>query len=447
MRRIGRYRIHEEIGRGASGVVYLAEDPHLKRRVAVKAYDLPEGLSEEERNEFRERFLREAQAAGALNHPGIVTIHDADEDPDNRLPYIAMEHVDGSSLREIIRSRAPLPADEAMGIALSLADALGVAHEAGIVHRDIKPANILVRASDGSVKLADFGIARLPSSELTRTGETLGSPAYMSPEQFRGETVDGRSDLFSLAVVLYEMLCGEKPFVGSDLASLAYAIVHETPVPVCRRTRARAGLDAFFERALAKEPDRRFQSAASFRDAIRRIIEPSEEASVKPIDPDATLIDHGPARPADPSSGSSPRMARKRHLISLSAGVLVVIAATLFWFFGQRATILLEGRNSLQDGELTLLVDGEEAYSRPLGATRKEARLFGKKLFEYGQEKYEARIGVSPGRHEILARVMAGRDGGPVYEDSAIVAVEPGGDLRIKVVSGRPGSGVSLKID
>ncbi len=447
MQHIGRYRIDGEIGRGATGVVYLAEDPNLRRRLAIKVYNLPEGLGPDEERATRERFLREAQAAGALNHPAIVTVYDADEEPVNRRPYIAMEHVDGSSLREVIRLRGPLPHGEALRIAISLADALSTAHEAGVVHRDIKPANILVRASDGSVKLADFGIARLSSSDLTRTGETLGSPAYMSPEQFRGAIVDGRSDLFSLAVVLYEMLCGEKPFSGTDLGSLAYAIVHETPVPVSRREpRLPAGIDGFFERALAKQPDRRFPDGASFGEALRRILASATKPSPAPVDPGATLVDPHPFHPIGSSIEDARGISGSRHrLVSgVAAGALVLIASALFWFLGNRSALLLEGRNSLEIGELTLIVDGEEVYSRPLGADRKEARLFGKKLFEYGQEQYEARIGVSPGRHEVLARVMAGH-GGSVYQDSAIVVVEPGRDLRMKLITA--GSAISLKIN
>ena len=236
MSKIGRYEIEREIGRGAMGVVYLARDPRLKRRVAVKAFALPDGITEEQKGEFRERFLREAQAAGGLSHRGIVTVYDADED-DERGPFIAMEYVPGKSLGELLESEGRLAPERIVAMAEVLAEALETAHRSGIVHRDLKPANILVRESDGTAKIADFGVARLPTSSLTRTGTTVGSPTYMSPEQIQGRPVDGRSDLFSLAAVLYECLCGEAPFTGDDLPQLAYSIVHETPIPISKRGR------------------------------------------------------------------------------------------------------------------------------------------------------------------------------------------------------------------
>jgi len=269
MQTIGRYEIVKELGRGAMGVVYLARDPHLGREVALKTCALPEGVSDEMARQFHARFLREARAAASLSHPGIVTVYDAGEDPATHVPYIAMEYIAGQTLKERLdRSDRPEVA-WVTAFGAVLAEALDVAHKAGIVHRDIKPANILIRDADGAVKLADFGVARLKSSDLTQTGAALGSPSYMSPEQVRGLDLDGRSDLFTLAVVLYESLCGRRPFKGDDVVSLAFSIANDTQVPLSRQSQGLPpALDAFFDRALAKDPARRFPDALAFKDAF-----------------------------------------------------------------------------------------------------------------------------------------------------------------------------------
>jgi len=269
---IGRYTVERELGRGAMGVVYLAQDPHLRRPVAVKTYSLPDGITDELATQFRERFLREARAAASLSHPGIVTVYDAGEDPARHLPFIAMEYVPGETLKQRLEKGTRLDPAWVLSFGAVLADALLVAHKAGIVHRDIKPANILIREGDGAVKIADFGVARLKDSELTRSGASIGSPGYMSPEQVRGAALDGRSDLFSLAVVLYEALCGKRPFHGEDLVSLAYSIAHDTQVPLARQLEScPPGLDKFFDRALSKDPAKRFPDGAAFHEAFQRV--------------------------------------------------------------------------------------------------------------------------------------------------------------------------------
>jgi tRNA A-37 threonylcarbamoyl transferase component Bud32 len=282
---IGRYKIVREIGRGAMGVVYLAQDPRLHRQVALKTYSLPDGISKEMAKQFHERFLREAQAAASLSHPGIVTVYDAGEDPSRGIPYIAMEFVQGQSLKQRLAKGDRLDPDWVIAFGAVLADALHMAHRAEVVHRDIKPANILIREGDGAVKIADFGVARLKASDLTQAGAPLGSPGYMSPEQIRGSDLDGRSDLFSLAVVLYEAMCGKRPFRGDDLVSLAYSIAHDTQVPLARQLKGcPAGLDKFFDRALSKDPAKRFPDGAAFRRAFlalgRRVPpDPSDETA------------------------------------------------------------------------------------------------------------------------------------------------------------------------
>ena len=249
-------------------MVYQAFDPRVRREVAVKTIELPQGLTEAARAEVGERFLREAQAAGNLSHPSIVSIHDADEDLDTGKPFIVMEFVEGGNLKDRLET-GPMERSAVAELGRRMADALGAAHRAGIVHRDIKPANILLPASGGPAKLADFGVAHLDGSELTRSGATVGSPAYMAPEQVAGREVDGRSDLFSLAAVLYEALTGAKPFPGNDLPAVLYAVVHTDPVPPSRiRSGLTVAVDRFFRKALAKNPESRFQDAKDFRNGL-----------------------------------------------------------------------------------------------------------------------------------------------------------------------------------
>jgi serine/threonine protein kinase len=296
MATIGRYIIERELGRGAMGVVSLATDPHLGRKVAVKTYTLPDGVAPELAAQFHERFLREARAAASLSHPGLVTVFDAGEDAARRLPFIAMEFVDGCSLKQKLEQEGPCDRAWILRAGAVLAEALGVAHKAGIVHRDIKPANILIREEDGAAKIADFGVAHLKSSELTQTGTAPGSPGYMSPEQIRSDAVDGRSDLFSLAVVLYEALCGKRPFRGDDLVALTYAITHETQVPLARQMKnCPASLDRLFDRALSKDPAKRFQDAASFRDALLAAAQAKDAGTAE-----GTIVEPIAAPPAAP---------------------------------------------------------------------------------------------------------------------------------------------------
>jgi serine/threonine-protein kinase len=230
---LGRYEIVRELGQGAMGTVYLGRDPKINREVAIKtlAYS---GIEDSQLPMVKERFFREAEAAGRLNHPGIVTIFDAGEEHD--LAYLAMEFLCGENLSVYCKPNALLPVAEVMGIIADIAEALAYAHGNDVVHRDIKPANIM-RQPDGSVKVTDFGIARVVSDSQTQTGMILGTPSYMSPEQVSGKKIDGRSDLFSLGSVCYELLCGEKPFIGDSIASLMYNIsnVRYTPLSEKRK--------------------------------------------------------------------------------------------------------------------------------------------------------------------------------------------------------------------
>lgn len=227
---IGKYRVSRVLGRGSMGVVFLGRDTLIDRDVAIKTVALPPGLDDDKVKEFRERFLREARAAGRLSHPAIVTIYEADDGTHGGPPFIAMEFVEGLPWNQKIRQHTFPDPEQVLSLAREIASALEYAHKTGVVHRDIKPANI-VQTPDGHVKLMDFGIAKVPTSELTREGQFLGTPAYMSPEQIMGRPVDGRSDLFSLGTVLYELLTCQKPFQGDDITTVTYAILKEDPRP------------------------------------------------------------------------------------------------------------------------------------------------------------------------------------------------------------------------
>jgi serine/threonine protein kinase len=258
--RFGRYEILTELGRGAMGVVYKARDPKINRVVAVKTISLA-GQPAEEELDYRERFFREAEAAGRLSHPGIVTVFDVGEEPETRAPYIVMEFVGGQSLDKLLsRGDHKLSVDAALQLTLELAEALDCAHAQGVVHRDLKPANILL-TEDGHAKIADFGVAKLNLANQTLGGRVLGTPAYMSPEQLNGEAVDGRSDLFSLGVILYTVLTGYKPFQGNSALTVSFKVVNRDPIPATLLdTELPPGLDYIIARAMAKDPAERYQS-------------------------------------------------------------------------------------------------------------------------------------------------------------------------------------------
>jgi len=272
-KRFGRYEILSELGRGAMGVVYKAHDPKINRTVAVKTISLA-GQEPTEEQEYRERFVREAEAAGRLLHPGIVTVFDVGEEPETRAPYIVMEFVGGETLEKgLSRGDRKLPVDKALQLALELAEALECAHGQGVVHRDLKPANILM-TEDGHAKIADFGVAKLNLSNQTLAGRALGTPAYMSPEQLNGDPVDGRSDLFSVGVILYTVLTGYRPFQGNSALTVSFKVVNREPIPATLLdTELPEGLDAIITRAMAKDPAERYQRGSELVHDIRRLRE------------------------------------------------------------------------------------------------------------------------------------------------------------------------------
>jgi tRNA A-37 threonylcarbamoyl transferase component Bud32 len=266
--KFGRFEVQKELGKGAMGVVYLGKDPKIGREVAIKTMGLAQEFEAEELAEVKERFFREAETAGRLSHPNIVTIYDTGEEHD--FCYIAMELLKGGDLAPYVKGANLLPMDKAVSVVARAADALGYAHKQGVVHRDIKPANMMYHADTDTLKLTDFGIARLTDSSKTKTGMVLGTPSYMSPEQLAGRKIEGRSDLFSLAVSLYQLLSGKLPFEGESMAQLMYKIANEPPTDILSvNPKVPHGLVAFLDKALAKNPDERYQSGEEFAAALR----------------------------------------------------------------------------------------------------------------------------------------------------------------------------------
>src|SRR5213083_2232678 len=286
--KLGRYEIVRELGKGAMGIVYLAKDPLIGRLVALKTIRL-QNNDDDEAKEFQQRFVREAQAAGILNHPSIVTVHDIGQDDASGMSFIAMEYVEGSNLKEILAQGRPLTFEQIGEIIAQVGDALDFAHTKGIVHRDVKPANIILL--DGMrAKITDFGIAKITSGgNLTSTGQFLGTPNYMAPEQIKGAPVDGRTDIFSLGICLYECLTRRKPFGGDSLTSISYKIVHE-PFPPLHEINPQIpdGYEEVVAHALAKDPAKRYQRGRDLTSALRSVIRGERPVKSEPMLGDIT---------------------------------------------------------------------------------------------------------------------------------------------------------------
>jgi len=327
-RQIGKYRLDAILGRGAMGVVYRAFDPLIERTLALKTVQHRLGDADGA-EELLRRFRTEAQAAGRLMHPNIVAVHEYGEASD--LAYIAMEFVDGRPLSELCGQQAcALP--QVLAWMRDLLAALAYSHAHGVVHRDIKPANLLV-TRDGRIKVGDFGIARIESSTLTQTGAMLGTPSYMSPEQFRGEAIDSRSDLFSAGVVLYQLLTGQRPFSGSTAAVMQQVLTHSPAPPSRLNPLLPAALDAVVMRALAKTPEARFADAAAFLQAL-------QEAAATGPDADATVLLAAP--PVLPASAAEPsRHGLTADLTAWKLAVLPQLEALLTAQIGPLARLLL----------------------------------------------------------------------------------------------------------
>ena len=266
------------------GVVYQGFDPVIGRTVAIKTM-LTEGLAPAEFEDFKARFQREAQAAGMLNHPNIVTVYDFGED--SGVLYLAMEFLEGRSLQDIVEEEGVLPVERIIPVYEQVCGALDLAHTHKIIHRDVKPANIMILNS-GIVKMTDFGIAKMLATGMTQAGQILGTPNYMSPEQVRGRQIDGRSDIFSLGVILYELVTGEKPFGGQNITTVIYRIINENPIPPRELdSTIHPGLSYVIQKALAKSPEERYQTCREFADDLKNYrklggaVAPSETVVVR----------------------------------------------------------------------------------------------------------------------------------------------------------------------
>jgi len=311
--KFGRYEVVGELGDGAMGRVYRAFDPVVRRTVAVKTIKA-EYLTRDEAPEYLKRFRREAQAAGVLNHPAIVSIFDVGEN------FLVMELLEGKTLFALLMDKGQLEPAEALRILTPVAEGLDHAHRAGIFHRDIKPANIMV-LSDGRSKLMDFGVAHLETSVMTTAGQIFGSPSYMSPEQVAGHDVTSRSDLYSLAVVAYEMLTGQRPFQGTSLTSIIYKVMSEVAAPPRQWNRSLpARYDDVFERALSKDPNRRYATAAELIAALdlkefdQAILQAAAPAAAPPkveyiYAAGETVAGPAPAAIANAAAGATPETA------------------------------------------------------------------------------------------------------------------------------------------
>jgi serine/threonine-protein kinase len=291
------------------GLVYLAHDPKIDRKVAIKTIHRPEGAPEADGEEFRQRFLREAQAAGKLIHPGIVTIFDVGEE--QGLSYIAMEYIEGQTLDNFAKPTALLPVEKTVRFIIQACRALDHAHKHSVVHRDVKPANLMM-VSEKQIKVTDFGLAKNPQANLTSAGTLVGTPNYMSPEQVMGRPLDGRSDLFSLGIVLYELLTGERPFGGETISTIIYRVLHELPKrPEIANTRVPQGLADIILKALEKDPANRYQTGEEFAEALEVYLDAATRrvpAVARPsrADTSPSIALARPSTPAEPPQRPSP---------------------------------------------------------------------------------------------------------------------------------------------
>lgn len=345
LKKLGKYEIRRELGQGAMGIVYEGFDPMIGRRVALKTVRRDQ-LDRAEVEEILARFKREAQAAGRLNHPNVVAIYEYGEDEGTA--FIAMEFIEGRELKDRLDASERFPMSEIVRIMTQLLDALDYSHKSGVVHRDIKPSNIIL-LKDGTVKVADFGIARVESSTLTQAGSVLGTPSYMSPEQFMGQTVDGRSDLFSAGVILYQFLTGEKPFTGA-LTTIMHKVLKEEPAaPSELNVQVPRPFDALIRKALAKRPDERFQSGREFAEALKAAAagQPmaDSEATLASTTTEATLVMAADKTVAIPrtapaaaklAAAATPAQSKKQSqglALAIVGGIAVIGLGAAAWVF------------------------------------------------------------------------------------------------------------------
>jgi serine/threonine-protein kinase len=430
---LGRYEIVAELGRGAMGAVFRARDPKIDRTVAIKTIAVP-ASSKHDAEHYRQRFFREAQAAGRLSHPGIVTIYDVGEDEVTHTPFIVMECVEGNSLDRVVTATPTgnLPREIALKLLRQIAEALDYAHRQAIVHRDIKPANIMV-TPEGQPKIADFGIAKVAMAETTLPGHVVGTPAYMSPEQLNGKAVDGRSDLFSLGVITYWLLTGVKPFDGATLTEICVQVVTKNPAPP---SEIAPGLNIDFDyvlsRALAKDPAMRYQNgsemAADLDDLARgskpRSIVQSAKTQVVPqiagmvASQGNAAVGVATARIPQTAAEKSNRGRRKLLIYLATAAFLLLAGAGLLALNFSRskpATLQIMGEYPFHSGEIYIWVDGDLRYHDELRVA--SARL-NSSHNSTANESLALTLPVTAGRHTVRIQVDAE---GKIYDhDTAI---------------------------
>lgn len=489
--RLGRYEVLAELGRGAMGTVYQARDPHIDRIVAIKTITI-QGATAAEQEEYRKRFFREAQAAGKLAHPGIVTIHDVGEDEPTHTPYIVMEYIAGRTLEGYAGGKVPL--ETSLDLVKQVAEALDYAHSQGIVHRDIKPANVMV-TDDGRVKIADFGIAKLTQSEFTVPGQILGTPSHMSPEQLKGEPVTGRSDLFSLGVILYTLLCGEKPFAAETVTAVTFQVAYKDPTAVTVKNPALGPeFNAVITRALAKDPAQRYQRGRELaedledlragrapRHAGGTIAASADRTAVTGSRPplpalgDATVRSTAAAAAPAPVSGDQPTLVQGSSTVTVPPGPPPVPATV---GLTQRLTVLARRRPiQVSAGAIVLLIvllgwamsRGTSGARVPAGATggyvgRADLRFvcvhnFRAADFSLWLDEDQVLIGkLTPRRHEFsqTVHVDAGKRTVRVrivardedYDQTREIKAElpPGGEVTVYATPDRVGNTLTLDI-
>lgn len=434
MHQLGRYEIVAELGRGAMGAVFRARDPKIDRTVAIKTISVP-AVAAKDIEHYRQRFFREAQAAGRMSHPGIVTIYDVGEDETTQTPFIVMECVEGNSLDRLVATTSigKLPQEIALKLLRQIAEALDYAHRQGIVHRDIKPANIMV-TTEGQPKIADFGIAKLAMAETTLPGHVVGTPAYMSPEQLNGKAVDGRSDLFSLGVIAYWLLTGVKPFDGDTLTEICAQVVTKEPVPPSEITHdLTMDFDYVLSRALAKDAVMRYQSGSELAADLDDLSRGCKPRSIVQSAKTQVVPQIGAKGALQATSATGVAIARtpqvmaakssvgpRKLLISLISGVFLLLAgAGLLAFNFSRskpATLQIMGQYPFHRGEIYIWVDGDLRYHDELRTvTNSRARSSHNST---ANERLALTLPVTAGRHTVRIQVDAE---GQIYDhDTAI---------------------------
>jgi tRNA A-37 threonylcarbamoyl transferase component Bud32 len=432
MHQLGRYEIVAELGRGAMGAVFRARDPKIDRTVAIKTIAVP-ASSRHDAEHYRQRFFREAQAAGRLSHPGIVTIYDVGEDEAAHTPFIVMECVEGDSLDRVVAA-APagkLSREIALRLLRQIAEALDYAHRQGIVHRDIKPANVMVTA-EGQPKIADFGIAKLAMADTTLPGHVVGTPAYMSPEQLNGKAVDGRSDLFSLGVIAYWLLTGVKPFDGATLTEICVQVVTKDPTPPSEIAPGLTiDVDYVLGRVLSKDPAMRYQSgnelAADLDDLSagkkpRSVVQSAKTQVVRRI---GMMVSQGNA-----AAGAAARIPqavaeksghrRRRLLIYLTVAAFLLLAGAGFLALNfsntKPATLQIIGQYPFHSGQIYIWVDGDLRYHDELRTIANSGAKSSRNAT--ANESLGITLPVTAGRHTVRIQVDAE---GQLYDhDTAI---------------------------